>query len=101
MARLWKWIVKRFGQAFSAIDDLEFLLFGAAAAVLLVAGPWFIFVRWVTAGHYAPAIFLGLLWCGVVAACFRDLRRRRFSWVSGGITALWLLTMFLMALVAG
>ena len=64
----------------------------AAVVALLVAGPIYLAVRFIAAHHYLPALGLSLLWCGCIAACIRDLRRKSFSWLTGGLAAIWFVT---------
>ena len=84
--------MKRLWELFDWLDGIELVVCGVVAAVLLVAGPIYLAVRFIAAHHYLPALGLSLLWCGCIAACIRDLRRKSFSWLTGGLAAIWFVT---------
>ena len=81
--------MKRLWQLFDWLDGIEFAVCGIIAAALLVGGPVYLFVRFVAAHHYVQAVCLGLLWCVCLAAGIRDVRRKRFSWITGILVAAW------------
>ena len=84
---------------FDWLDGIEVAVAAIVAALLLVFGPLFITYRFVLAHRQAPALLTGALWLCCVAACVRDFRRQRLSWVSGGVIALWLVTTIVLGLI--
>jgi len=74
------------------LDGFEVTVVAIVAALLLVLGPLFITYRFALAHRNIAAWLTGALWILSVAACVRDFRRRRLSWVSGGVLAIWLVT---------
>ena len=79
----------RLRQVFDWLDGIEVAVCAFIAALLLVIGPLFVLARFILRHHYLPAAMVGLLWCGCVVACIRDLRRRSMSWVTGGLLVAW------------
>jgi len=86
-------MLKRLSRVFDWLDGIELAAYAIVASLLLVVGPVYLVVRFIVAHRYSPGIALALLWCGCVAICIRDVRQRRFSWVTGCLVALWLITM--------
>jgi len=84
--------MKRLWELFDWLNGIEFAVCGVVAATLLIGGPAYLIVRFVAAQHYLPAMGFGLLWCACLIACIRDLRRRRFTWLTGGLVVLWFAT---------
>lgn len=79
---------------------IEFTVVAIVAALLLVLGPLFITYRFALVDHHAAALLTGVLWLCCVAACVRDFRRQRLSWVSGGALAIWFVTILVLGIVA-
>ncbi len=77
---------------FDWLDGIEIRVIGIAAAIFLVLGPVYITYRFVLIHRHGMALITGALWVCCVAACVRDFRRQRLSWISGGVLAIWLAT---------
>jgi len=86
--KIFDWLMK----IFDWLDGIEVTVVAIVAALLLVFGPLFITYRFALVHRQAAALITGALWICCVAACLRDFRRQRLSWVSGGVLALWLMT---------
>jgi len=84
---------------FDWLDGIEVAIVGIVAAGLLVPGPLFITYRFALAHRHGAALLTGALWLCCVAACVRDFRRQRLSWVSGGIVVLWLVTTLVLGFI--
>jgi hypothetical protein len=84
---------------FDWLDGIEVTVVATVAALLLVLGPLFITYRFALAHRHGAAFLCGALWICCVAACVRDFRRQRLSWVSGGVLALWLVTTLVLGLI--
>jgi hypothetical protein len=78
-------------QVFGWLDGVEVVVVAIIAAALLIFGPLFLVIRFYAAHHYLHALVLGVFWCGCIAACVRDFRRKCFSWVTGSLVALWVI----------
>src|SRR5436190_5589127 len=83
---------------FDWLDNVEVALVATVASLLLLLGPLFITYRFALAHRPVAAALSGALWLCCAAFCVRDVRRRRMSWVSGGVLILWLLTTLLLGL---
>jgi hypothetical protein len=81
------------------LDSIEVTIVAILAAIMLVLGPLFITYRFALAQRYGAALLTGALWIISVAACVRDFRRQRISWISGGVLALWLVTTVVLGFV--
>lgn len=81
------------------LDGFEVTVVAIVAALLLVLGPLFITYRFALAHRNSAAWLTGALWILSVAVCVRDFRRRRFSWVSGGVVAIWLVTILMLGFI--
>ncbi|WP_395744648.1 hypothetical protein [Prosthecobacter sp.] len=79
----WLW------RLFDGLDAIELVVCGLLAAAMLVGGPIWLVADFVTQQRYFAAVVLGLLWCVCIAVGVRDLRRKRFRWVTGGLIAGW------------
>jgi hypothetical protein len=44
-------------------------------------------------------LLIGEMWICSVAACVRDFRRQRLSWVSGGVITLWIVTTLVLGFI--
>lgn len=86
---------------FDWLDGIEVTVVAVVAILLLVFGPLFITYRFALAHRNIAALLTTALWLCCVAACIRDLRRQRLSWVSGGVLALWLVTTLGLAFIIG
>jgi hypothetical protein len=84
---------------FHWLEGIEVAVVGIVAALLLVFAPLFITYRFALAHRSASALLTGALWLCCVAACVRDFRRQRLSWVSGGVLALWLVTTLVLGFI--
>lgn len=84
--------MKRLWQLFDGLDAIELVVFGCMAAVMLVGGPLWLIAGFVAKQRYLPAGVLGLLWCICIAVGVRDFRRKRLSWLTGGLSVGWFVT---------
>ena len=84
---------------FDWLDNVEVAVIAIIAAVLLILGPLFITYRFALAHRHAAALLTGALWVCCVAACVRDFRRQRLSWVSGAVLILWLVTTLVLGFI--
>ena len=82
-------IFKSISRFFDRLDGLEVAVFALLAGVLLIVSPLWLTWRYAHTQRYGAAFFCFLLWASGVAACVRDLRQSRFSWVSGALLVLW------------
>ncbi|WP_395738605.1 hypothetical protein [Prosthecobacter sp.] len=74
------------------LDAIELVFYGCLAAAMFVGGPIWLVACFVVKQRYLPAVVLGLLGCVCIAIGVRDLRRKRFSWLTGGLAAGWFVT---------
>jgi hypothetical protein len=81
------------------LDGFEVTVVAIVAALLLVLGPLFITYRFALAHRNSVAWLTGVLWILSVVICVRDFRRRRLSWVSGAVLALWLVTILVLGFI--
>ncbi|WP_395748267.1 hypothetical protein [Prosthecobacter sp.] len=79
----WLW------RLFDGLDAIELIFYGSLAAAMFVGGPIWLVACCVAKQRYLPVVVLGLLWCVCIAIGVRDLRRKRFSWLTGGLFAGW------------
>ena len=91
-------MLERIRHAFEWLDGVEVVVVGIIAAVLIVVGPVYWIIRFSFAKHYVPAVLVGLLWLSCLAAFVRDVRRQRFSWITVGLVAIWIIAMLLVGL---
>jgi hypothetical protein len=68
-------------------------------ALLLIFGPLFITYHLASVHRYGAASLTGALWLLGIAVCIRDYRRKKLSWVSGGIFAIGLVLVLVCAFV--
>ena len=71
------------------LDGLEVAVFALLAGGLLLVSPLWLAWRYAHTQRYGAAFFCFLLWASCAAACARDMRQSRLSWVSGALLALW------------
>ena len=83
--------LQKLGRVFGWMDAVEFAVPAVLAAVLLVGGPIAAIVHFLRARHYAAAVATAGLWTLAGICCIRDLRRRKFSAVTGIVLATWLI----------
>ena len=81
------------------LDSIEITVVAIVAALLLAVGPLFIAYRFALADRQVAALLTGALWVSCVVACVHDLRRRRFSWTSGVVLALWIVTTLVLGFI--
>jgi hypothetical protein len=84
---------------FDWLGNIEVAVVAIVAVFLLVAGPLFITYRFALAQRHAAALLTGALWLCSVAACVRDFRRQRLSWVSGSVLILWFVTTLVLGFI--
>lgn len=84
---------------FDWLDGIEVAVAAIVAALLLVFGPLFITYLFAFSHRQAAALLTGGLWLCCVAACVRDFRRQRLSWISSGVIALWLVTTIVLGFI--
>ena len=84
---------------FDWLDGIEVTVVAIVAALLLVLGPLCITYRFALVHRHGAALLTGALWICCVSTCVRDFRRRRLSWVSGGLLALWPVTTLVLGLI--
>lgn len=90
--------MKRLGQLFDGLDAIELVVFGGMAAVMFVGGPLWLVADFVAKQLYFLAVILGLLWCICIAVGVRDFRRKRFSWLTGGLFVGWFIATLLLSM---
>jgi hypothetical protein len=83
----------------SCTRSIRTFLFAVITALLLISGPLFIACYFASAHRYGAAFLTGALWLLGTAVCIRDYRRKKLSWVSGGILAIGFVLVLVMALV--
>jgi hypothetical protein len=81
------------------LDVVEITVVAIVAALLLVLGPLATVYRFALNDRHGAALFTGVLWISCIAACVLDCRHRRFSWVSGGVFTLWLVTTLVLGFI--
>ncbi|MCF7787590.1 MAG: hypothetical protein K9N47_15780 [Prosthecobacter sp.] len=91
--------MKRLWQLFDGLDAIELVVFGCMAAVMLVGGPLWLVADFVTKQRYLPAGVLGLLWVICIVVGVRDFRRKRLSWLTGGLSVGWFVTTLWLSMV--
>lgn len=85
-------IFGKFGRAFEWLEALEFAIPGLIAALLLLLGPPVASFYFFRKAHYFTGAFSAAIWVAAGIAAFRDLRRRRLSWVTATLSIVWLIT---------
>jgi hypothetical protein len=91
-------IFGNFGRAFEWFEALEFAIPGLIAALLLFLGPPVASFYFFHKAHYFAGVFSAAIWLATGIAAFRDLRRRRLSWVTATLSIVWLITSALILL---
>ena len=86
---------------FDWLDNIEVTIVAIIAALLLLVGPIFIVYRFALANRNGAAVLTGVLWLCCVAACIRDFRRQRLSWISGGVLVVWIVTTVVLGFIIG
>jgi hypothetical protein len=71
---------------------LEFAIPGLIAALLLLIGPPVACFYFFRKSHYSAGLLSAAIWFATGIAAFRDLRRRRLSWVTATLSIVWLIT---------
>jgi hypothetical protein len=82
----------KFGRAFELLEALEFAIPGLIAALLLLIGPPVACFYFFRKSHYSAGLLSAAIWFATGIAAFRDLRRRRLSWVTATLSIVWLIT---------
>jgi predicted tellurium resistance membrane protein TerC len=90
--------MKRLGQLLDGLDAIELFVFGGMAAVMLIGGPLWLVADFVAKQRYLAAGVLGLLWIICIAVGVRDFRRKRFSWLTGGLFVGWFIATLLLSM---
>jgi hypothetical protein len=92
--------MRSFFKGLTWVDFLDVAIYAIPMGLLMIAGPLLVAYKFLTTGRYLPAGVLIALWLACAATCVRDIRRRHFSWVSGGLCATWLVLTLVFALLA-
>ena len=81
------------------LDNIEVAVVAIASGLLLLIGPLLITYRFGLVHRYEARVLIGALWLCSVLICIRDFRRKRLSWVSGGVLALWAVTTLVLGFI--
>ena len=84
---------------FDWLDNIKIAVVAIVAALFLIVGPLYVLYRLALAHQHPAALLAGALWLCCLAACVRDFRRKHLSRVSGGILALWLVTIVVLGFI--
>ena len=79
----------KLGRGSEWMDALEFAIPAILAAVVVVVGPIALVAHFLRAHDYGPAVASTGLWVFAVVCCLRDLRRHKFSVLTGILLASW------------
>lgn len=86
-------------RAFDYFDGIEFFIVSTIAGLVIIGLPIALVIRAVNQGHIWKAIAIILVFCLCIYFCIRDYRRKKFSWISIIVAAVWFMLMLVISTI--
>ena len=93
-----KLLFARITTDFDWFGDFELVIAAFAVAALFLLGPIILVIYLTNHNQGLVAIVIGVFWLASVLQGVRDFRKRKFSWPTGVLTILWLVSTVILAI---